>query len=73
VNDIQADNTKPTGTLQVMVKDQYGTKAYHPINDTAFTFAKIAGTKTLTLATLKYALSLGYEIAYQHQPVELPQ
>lgn len=69
MTDIQADNTKPTGTLQVMVKDQYGTKAYHPVNDTAFVFAKIAGTKTLTMSTLKYALSLGYEIAYQHEPV----
>ncbi|MFM1990251.1 MAG: hypothetical protein RJA99_3208 [Pseudomonadota bacterium] len=52
--------------VAVHVRDQYGTKAFHPANDAAHSFAAIAGTKTLTLATLGHVLKLGFDIKYIH-------
>jgi hypothetical protein len=56
----------PRPIVAVHVRDQYGSKAYHPANETARTLAAIAGTKTLTLATLKHALALGFDVEYVH-------
>lgn len=64
-------DTKPIGTVDVLVKDQYGTPVYHPKNLTAKLLSDIAGTKTLTTKTLKAALLLGYEINYQREEVKL--
>jgi hypothetical protein len=50
-------------TLTVRARDVYGVKTYYPADDTARTFARIAGTKTLTLATIREAQKLGYHIA----------
>jgi hypothetical protein len=61
----------PTGRVQLLVKDQYGTKALHPHNDTAKTFASIAGTKTLTLPTIKHIMALGYSVEYVHEGVTI--
>jgi hypothetical protein len=68
-------DTCPSGPLkrkvQVLVKDQYGTKVLHPHNDTAKTFASIAGTKTLTLPTIKHIMALGYSVEYVHEGVTI--
>jgi hypothetical protein len=49
-------------TVQVTVKDQFGTLTVCPANDTARTFARIAQTKTLTAATTRGIRELGYAI-----------
>ena len=49
--------------LTVRARDVYGVKTYYPADDTARAFARIAGTKTLTLATIREAQKLGYHIA----------
>lgn len=56
-------------TVQLKVKDQYGRQALHPYNDTAHLFAKIAGTKTLTLDTIRLIMELGYTVEYIHNEV----
>lgn len=58
-------------TIEVLVKDQYGQRVYHPQNDNAYIFAKIAGTKTLTNSTLAYAKELGYAIEFKFETVTL--
>jgi hypothetical protein len=62
---------EPTGKLQLLVKDQYGTQVLHPNNDTAKLFASIAGTKTLTLPVVKHIMALGYSIEYVHGEIKL--
>jgi hypothetical protein len=49
-------------TLTVRAREVYGVKTYYPADETAHTFARIAGTKTLTLATIREAQKLGYII-----------
>lgn len=49
--------------LTVRARDVYGVKTYYPADDTARAFARIAGTKTLTLATIREAQKLGYRVA----------
>ena len=51
-----------TTKITIEIKSQYGQTVAHPICCKAKLFAKIAGTKTLTLETLKAIKSLGYEI-----------
>lgn len=50
-------------TLTIKARDVYGVKTYYPADDTARAFARIAGTKTLTLATIREAQKLGYHVA----------
>ena len=56
-------------------RDQYGAPVYHPIDDAAKAFARIAKTKTLTPATLREIKALGYlvEIQYAEYPAELKE
>lgn len=49
-------------TLEIEVRDVYGEAKCYPANDAARLFAEIAGTKTLTAATLDRAERLGYAI-----------
>ena len=51
-----------TMKITIEIKNQYGQTVAHPICCKAKLFAKIAGTKTLTLETLKAVKALGYEI-----------
>ena len=48
--------------ITIEIKTQYGQTVAHPICCKAKLFAKIAGTKTLTMETLKNVRALGYEI-----------
>jgi hypothetical protein len=57
--------------VRLLVKDQYGNKVLHPYNTTAQTFASIAGTKTLTLPTIKHIMALGYSVEYVHGEISL--
>ena len=47
-------------------RDQYGAPVYHPIDDAAKAFARIARTKTLTPDALAIIRALGYEIEVKH-------
>ena len=64
-------SSPPRGTIEVLVKDQYGKQTYHPHNNDAHLLAQLAGTKTLTATALKVALKLGYEITYIIPEVQL--
>lgn len=49
-------------SITIQTRTNYGTEAHYPICDKAQSFAQIAGTKTLTVQTLKLIQMLGYEI-----------
>lgn len=53
--------------LTVRARDVYGVKTYYPADDTARTFARIAGTKTLTRDTIDQIKKLGYVIEQAHE------
>jgi len=48
--------------IEVIIEPQYGKWVYYPMCEKAKAFAAIAGTKTLTDATLVQIKNLGYEI-----------
>lgn len=52
--------------IQVILKDQYGTQVFYPVCEKAKTFAAIAGTKTLTPATMNLISSLGITVEMIH-------
>lgn len=56
--------------ITVSIREVYGIKTVYPVCITAKIFASIAGTKTLTLGTLKKIEALGYSIM-QQQPEPL--
>ena len=58
-----------TQVVQLLVKDQYGRQALHPHNANAVLFAKIAGTKTITMDNVKHIMALGYTVEYVHGEV----
>ena len=49
-------------SILIEVKSQYGNNVIYPACDNAETFAKLAGTKTLTKHTLELVEQLGYKI-----------
>ena len=48
--------------IEVTTKKVYGNRVIYPACPVSRDFARIAGTKTLTLETLKRIKGLGYEI-----------
>lgn len=48
--------------IEVEVKSVYGTDKIYPVNLAAQALARIAGTKTLSVSTLKEACLLGLEV-----------
>lgn len=48
--------------ISVGIKEVYGRTTVYPLCAKARLFAKIAGTKTLTIATLKDIQRLGYDV-----------
>jgi hypothetical protein len=46
----------------IQIKNVYGNETVYPICEKAKLFARIAGTRTLTSATLRDVKALGYEI-----------
>lgn len=58
--------------IEIEVKDVYGQPKYYPVNNAAKVFARIAGTKTLTVETINSAKELGFVVnATYHLPKEL--
>ena len=56
--------------IKVEIKDVYGSRVVYPACEAAKAFARIAGTKTLTPATLREIESLGYAIEVNPQGLE---
>lgn len=54
--------------LIVTVRRVYGMPVIYPACDQSRTFARLAGTKTLTAAALRTISGLGYEIKQEHEP-----
>jgi excinuclease UvrABC helicase subunit UvrB len=54
----------------VDVKNVYGNEVVYPANNTAELLAAIAGTKTLTARTLRYAEEMGFEIKMVERDIE---
>lgn len=55
-----------TQTIRVQVKSVYGEDKFYPACPQAQMFADIAGTKTLTEATLRILIRAGWEVKQQH-------
>jgi hypothetical protein len=51
-----------TTTVTVSQKNTYGNITFYPANDLARFFAKVAGTKTLTIDVLKMIKDQGFEV-----------
>jgi hypothetical protein len=49
-------------SILIEMKSQYGNDVIYPACDNAMTFAKLAGTKTLTKQALELIEQLGYTI-----------
>ena len=49
-------------SIQIEVRNVYGENKVYPICTTAKTFARIAGTTTLTVDTMNCIISLGYAV-----------
>ena len=50
----------------VQIKNVYGEEKIYPVCDKAQAFAAIAGTRTLTLQTIKQVKKLGYRVEVSH-------
>jgi hypothetical protein len=57
--------------IMVIVRKVYGNPVIYPACDQSRTFAQLAGTKTLTLQSLKKIKALGYEITERLDPSPL--
>lgn len=51
--------------ITVEVRSVYGRDTIYPVCDAAKAFARIAGTKTLSVDVVKRIMFLGYEVKYQ--------
>lgn len=49
-------------SIEVNVREVYGSPVYYPNCAASQLFAQIAGTKTLTKKVLAHILALGYEV-----------
>jgi hypothetical protein len=52
-------------SITIQTRNVFGAETHYPMCDKAQSFAQIAGTKTLTVQTLKLIQMLGYEIVQQ--------
>ncbi len=55
-------------SITVKFTSNYGNMAVYPVCKDAHTFARLGGTKTLTLAALKLIEELGYTIQEEMRP-----
>jgi len=57
-------------TIIVRIKSVYGENKVYPVCREAETFAKIAGTTTLTMVTIKLIKDLGYTVSVQSEAIK---
>ena len=53
--------------IEIISRNVYGNRVIYPHCATARNFARIAGTKTLTIAALQQIKNLGFEIVEHHE------
>ena len=53
--------------ITVQVKDVYGQKTIYPVCDKAKIFARLAGTKTLTMSAIVEIKKLGFGLVIKDQ------
>lgn len=53
--------------IEIISRNVYGNRVIYPHCATAQNFARIAGTKTLTLTALQQIKNLGFEIVEHHE------
>ena len=58
-------------SILVEIKQVYGEEKIYPVCLDSQTFAKIAGTKTLTRSTIAYIKEMGYTVEVQTQVISL--
>lgn len=77
---MQASTTKQDGepvsapgerSILVRVVNNYGSQAVYPVDRNGELFARLAGTRTLTRATLEVIKQLEYEVKVQAEVPEL--
>ena len=56
-------------SITITIKSNYGAVTAYPACPKAQAFARIAGTKTLTVDALKEIRELGFEIIQQHADI----
>lgn len=60
--DDQDDSLPISGMVLVREVSQYGSTVLHPANKLAEALAAIAGTKTMTLLTIRHAKAMGLTV-----------
>ena len=55
-------------TIQIQVRDNFGSRVAYPICENAKLFASIAGTQTLTAKTIAKIKCLGFTIRVEMPP-----
>lgn len=58
-------STPDERSILVRVVSNYGSQAAYPVDRNGELFARLAGTRTLTRATLEVIKQLGYEVKVQ--------
>jgi hypothetical protein len=59
--------------IEIEVRNVYGVPTIYPVNDQAKLLAKLAGTKTLTNASLALVAQMGFSIVTVSKPVSWKQ
>lgn len=57
--------------ITVKITKNYGTEAIYPVCEAAQTFARLAGTRTLTRSTIALIKRLGYTVSVLQDQVTL--
>jgi hypothetical protein len=55
----------------IRIEDVYGRETYYPANDLARSFARLCGTRTLTLFALEVIKEMGFKIVFQNRVPEV--
>ena len=64
-------NSTDSKNITVEIETLYGREVIRPICDAAKTFAKMAGTKTLTRQQIELVKELGYKVLINQKAVAL--
>jgi hypothetical protein len=59
------------GTVIVESRHVYGVEHFYPVNETAFRFIQLTGTKTLRRMDLKTIVGLGFKIEVEQKELAL--
>lgn len=57
--------------ITVEIRNNYGSEAIYPVDENGKTFARLAGTRTLTRGTIELIKQLGYKVNVQQETVTI--